>query len=133
MERNEIYNGKEKEWLWLFFSYYTNNINNVLKTIISRCQVLFLKKENIVFTDNSFRNFASIITNGSSVDDFVNNDWFLKEMYMGKDVSSVLFLKEFRKRLSEYMGREIVKLDTCKGIVKRKGSKAYIRGVITQN
>lgn len=52
----------------------TNNINNVLKTIISRCQVLFLKKENIVFTDNSFRNFASIITNGSSVDDFVNNE-----------------------------------------------------------
>lgn len=52
----------------------TNNINNVLKTIISRCQVLFLKKENIVFTDNSFRNFASIITNGSSIDDFVNNE-----------------------------------------------------------
>lgn len=52
----------------------TNNINNVLKTIISRCQVLFLKKENIVFTDNSFRNFASIITNGNSIDDFVNNE-----------------------------------------------------------
>ena len=66
-------------------------------------------------------------------DDFVNKDLFLKEMYMGKDVSSVLFLKEFRKRLGEYMGREIVKLDTCKGIVKRKGSKVYIRGGITQN
>ncbi len=65
--------------------------------------------------------------------DFVNNDGILKEMYMDKDVSSVLFLKEFRKKLGEYMGREIIKLDTCKGIVKRRGSKAYIRGIITQN
>lgn len=61
--------------------------------------------------------------------DFVNNDKLLKEMYMGKDVSSVLFLKEFRKKLSEYIGKEINKLDACKKIVKRKGSKAYLRGI----
>ena len=61
--------------------------------------------------------------------DFVNNDRILKEMYRDKDVSSVLFLKEFRKKLGEYIGREIIKLDTCKGIVKRRGSKAYIRGI----
>ena len=44
----------------------TNNINKVLKTIISRCQVISLNKCNNKICDTSFENISYILTNNSS-------------------------------------------------------------------
>lgn len=44
----------------------TNNINKVLKTIISRCQVISLNKSNNKICDTSFENISYILTNNSS-------------------------------------------------------------------
>lgn len=39
----------------------TNNINNVLKTIISRCQVISLNKKNSEISNNGLSNIANVI------------------------------------------------------------------------
>ena len=44
----------------------TNNIIKVLKTIISRCQVISLNKSNNKICDTSFENISYILTNNSS-------------------------------------------------------------------
>ena len=59
----------------------TNNINKVLKTIISRCQLISLNKGNYSKVDSSLENISSILTN-STVDrvKFLTDDKS-KELY----------------------------------------------------
>lgn len=59
----------------------TNNINKVLKTIVSRCQVISLNKSSYVGNDNSLENIASILTNSSVDRDKFLNDEKTKTLY----------------------------------------------------
>ena len=53
----------------------TNNINKVLTTIVSRCQVISLNKNNYEKLDNSFENIATILTNSNSErEEFILNE-----------------------------------------------------------
>lgn len=54
---------------------FTNNINNVLSTIISRCQLIKLVKSNNVLSSNSLLNFASsFCDNKRDVDKFIEDE-----------------------------------------------------------
>lgn len=46
----------------------TSNINNVLKTIISRCQVITFKKDSVKYMSDSFSNIASILLKNRTLD-----------------------------------------------------------------
>lgn len=59
----------------------TNNINKVLKTIVSRCQVISLNKNNYSKYESSLENIASILTNSSSEKDKFLNDEKTKKLY----------------------------------------------------
>ena len=59
----------------------TNNINKVLKTIISRCQLISLNKGNYSKFDNSLENISAILTNSSVDREKFLNDEKNKEMY----------------------------------------------------
>lgn len=55
-------------------------------------------------------------------DEFVENYKLLSEMYNDNNCSSKIFLKEFRRLLSEYDGQEISKLNEvreCTNKIKR--------------
>lgn len=53
----------------------TNNINKVISTIVSRCQVISLNKNSYVKSNNTFENVATILTNSNSDrESFVLND-----------------------------------------------------------
>lgn len=62
-------------------------------------------------------------------DNFVSNDSMLSEMYDGKDVDIILFVSLLRKKLSEYIGRDIVKLFDARCVVDEgvNRSKRYVR------
>lgn len=61
---------------------------------------------------------------------FVESDKLLKEMYMEFEVRGVDFLRAFRRKLSEYMDKDIVKLNEAKKLIRRNSNKpAYIRGI----
>lgn len=64
-------------------------------------------------------------------DNVVENNKILNEMYIDKESSIVLFLKEFRKYLSEIEGYEIKKLSDVKKskVVRRRKYHAYIREI----
>lgn len=55
----------------------------------------------------------------SYFDNFVENNKLLNEMYMDYNVSSLEFLKEFRKKLSEYLDKDVKKLNDAKTLIKR--------------
>lgn len=59
----------------------TDNINKVLKTIVSRCQVISLNKSNYLKSDNSLENIASMLTNSSNDRDKFLNDEKIKSLY----------------------------------------------------
>lgn len=59
----------------------TNNINKVLKTIVSRCQLISLNKSNYFKCDNSLENVSSILTNSSVDREKFLNDEKIKEKY----------------------------------------------------
>lgn len=59
----------------------TNNINKVLTTIVSRCQVISLNKSNYIKSENSFENIATILTNS-------NGD---REKFLTEDKNKELF------------------------------------------
>ena len=59
----------------------TNNINKVLKTIISRCQVISLNKSNYAIKESSFENIASILTSSETERENFLSDEKVKEMY----------------------------------------------------
>lgn len=52
----------------------TNNINKVLRTIVSRCQVINLNKDNYEITDNTIENLSKILINV----DFINEEKNIK-------------------------------------------------------
>lgn len=64
-------------------------------------------------------------------DEFISSDSYLYSMCYGLDVDFVLFLKEFRKKLSENIGYKVSRLEEAKRClnsrVKRK--KGYIREI----
>ena len=63
-------------------------------------------------------------------DNFVKSDKILKEMYMEFQVRGVDFLRVFRRKLSEYMDKDIVKLNEAKKLVRRNSNNpVYIRGI----
>ena len=61
-------------------------------------------------------------------DYFVKDNLLLNEMYMDYNVSSLEFLKEFRKKLSEYLDKDITKLNDAKSLVK-KSEATYQRSI----
>ena len=61
-------------------------------------------------------------------DYFVKDNLLLNEMYMDYNVSSLEFLKEFRKKLSEYLDKDITKLNDAKSLVK-KSKATYQRSI----
>lgn len=60
-------------------------------------------------------------------DDFVQSDKLLNNMYMEYEVRGVDFLRVFRKKLSEYMDKDITKLNEVKTLVKKNNKPVYIR------
>ena len=51
-------------------------------------------------------------------------------MYMEFQVRGVDFLRVFRRKLSEYMDKDIVKLNEAKTLVRRNSNNpVYIRGI----
>ena len=61
-------------------------------------------------------------------DYFIKDNLLLNEMYMDYNVSSLEFLKEFRKKLSEYLDKDITKLNDAKSLVK-KSKATYQRSI----
>ena len=66
----------------------TNNINKVLRTIVSRCQVISLNKDNYEVTDNTLENLSNILINV----DFISEE---KNINLYNDVIS--FIDYFEK------------------------------------
>jgi len=57
----------------------TNNINRVLKTIVSRCQVISLNKNNYDKKENSFENIALILNNSTTdIEKFLSDEKQIK-------------------------------------------------------
>lgn len=63
-------------------------------------------------------------------DNFVEQDKLLNNMYLSRDVSSLEFLIEFRKKLSEYNGKEINYLRDVKRLVKSNNKTLYSRDLL---
>ena len=59
----------------------TNNINMLLKTIISRCQVISLNKNNYIKKENSLENLANILTDSEKNKIEFLNDERNEELY----------------------------------------------------
>ena len=54
---------------------FTNHLNNILNTIISRCQVVKLNKENIKLYESTIKNIASISCDTrKEIEEFISND-----------------------------------------------------------
>lgn len=60
-------------------------------------------------------------------EDFVKNDKLLNAMYREFEVRGVDFLKVFRNKLSEYVGKDITKLNEAKHLVRKNNSHIYQR------
>jgi len=68
----------------------TNNINKVLKTIISRCQVISFNKVNYNFFGNSFENVLSFLINNK-----IDREKYLTDEKIKKLYDSVINFIEF--------------------------------------
>lgn len=66
----------------------TNNINNVLKTIISRCQVITLKKDKQKYLKDSFLNVMTILSNNNLLE--YNDEELNKKRKMFDNVISFI-------------------------------------------
>lgn len=80
----------------------TNNINKVLKTIISRCQVISLNKSNYSMGISSFENIASILTNSSNDREKFLNDDGIRNLY-GSIVNFIDFYEDNKKDTIVYI------------------------------
>ena len=78
---------------------------------------------------NNFNTGIKLFLTDDYFDEFLLFNDFLYSMYRDPNVDMVLFLKEFRKKLSEKEGFEIVKLGDAKKSVSfmRKNNPKYIR------
>lgn len=82
----------------------TNNINKVLKTIVSRCQVISLRSGNRMLFDSSFENIAKILTNNdidrSRFLEFEGNREFLEDIlsfisfYEDNGINTIIYEKK---------------------------------------
>ena len=61
-------------------------------------------------------------------EEFVKNDKLLNAMYREFEVRGVDFLKVLRNKLSEYVGKDITKLNEVKHLVRKNNSHIYQRG-----
>ena len=81
-------------------------------------------KKNIAAFDIEIRYF--LVDN--YFDGFVNGDTLLREMYYDKkNVTSLEFLKAFRRKISEYIGTDVDKLEKAKKLVMKLDDPYYIR------
>lgn len=83
----------------------TNNINKVLKTIISRCQVISLNKGNCSMNGNSYENISSILTNSSIDREKFLNDNKIKEMF-NSVIEFIDFYEDNKKDSIVYIKKE---------------------------
>ena len=60
---------------------------------------------------------------------FVDDNVTLKEMYHDSSLGGVEFMNEFRNKLSEYIGDDIVTLSRAKSLVKRSIYRKYERDI----
>ena len=90
----------------------------------------YVKKE-ISYKDNSsvFHKEIKYFLVDNYFDDFVNADLLLRDLYHEQDVSSLLFLKCLRLKLSEYQGEEIKTLGKVKSLVRHREYGHYIRNI----
>lgn len=66
-------------------------------------------------------------------DDFVFSDNILRDMYLEFEVRGIDFMKEFRKRLCEHIGEDVVYLNKAKSLVKKNNNPIYCRGFLGGN
>lgn len=59
-------------------------------------------------------------------DSVVYDDNLLKEMYLNRDVSSIYFIDEFRKKLTNLLDKDITKLEDAKKLVLYRNGE-YVR------
>ena len=64
-------------------------------------------------------------------EEFVNSYRLLRKMYNNKDVDVIIFIKVFRKYLSEYIGDEVNKLNDAKECMNKRKilEPNYIRDI----
>lgn len=77
----------------------------------------------------NFNNEIKLFLTYDYFDKFIQSNSLLREMYFDSDTSSIEFLKEFRKKLSEFEGYEIQRLGDARGCVSytRRRDLKYIR------
>lgn len=102
---------------------YTNRKLYIIDTLEYRIRKVSYE-ENRMMMDEELMLFLV----DSYFDDFVNNDKLLKEMYRKSEVRGVDFLKTFRNKLSEYVGKDITKLNEAKCLIKKSSRYKYMRG-----
>lgn len=72
---------------------FTNNINKVLGTIVSRCQLIKLSKDSIVNQDKALINFANVCCDSSSdIDNFMKDE--SKEKYIVNVLDFISYYEE---------------------------------------
>ena len=121
---------------------YLNKNNNIVYKVFHEYNIMY-KNGRLYVVDTleyginktSYENNRACIDNEIMlflVDDyfdyFVKDNLLLNEMYMDYNVSSLEFLKEFRKKLSEYLDKDITKLNDAKSLVK-KSEATYQRSI----
>ena len=62
-------------------------------------------------------------------DDFIKANRLLLEQYKDSKASSLMFLKELKKQLSEYLDKKIITLGDAKKLVKKNVNHLYFRDI----
>ena len=85
----------------------TNNMYQLLNTIISRCQILSFKKNNGILEDNSSLNKIShyLFSDKESLEKFVNEDG---ENYINTVISYIEFLEKRKTEAIAYKNKEFL-------------------------
>ena len=124
-DKKELTDNKVKLYDVRYNILYSNGTMNIIDTLeYSSREVTY--EENRQNIDEELMLF--LVDN--YFDNFVKSDKLLKEMYMEFQVRGVDFLRVFRRKLSEYMDKDIVKLNEAKTLVRRNSNNpVYIRGI----
>ncbi len=101
----------------------TNNINMVLKTIVSRCQLLSLQKKDLTKYDNYLQKIASLIcSNNVEINSFLNNEESIQllnnvldfiKLYEENGLDTLIYLKKiwhnnFKEKKDNIMALDIM-------------------------
>lgn len=62
-------------------------------------------------------------------DNFINQNRLLLELYKDSNIDVLIFLKQFRKELSEYLDKPIITLKDARRLVRRNPNNLYIRDI----